>query len=207
MGQAGLTLDDAPEQHGDARHARLDDESADARLRALVDAHYAFIWRSLRRLGVQKGDVDDGVQKVFLTASRKLDHIQRGSEKSFLFQTALRVASDSRRATRRRREVGEDATDPTDLAGHAHMEPDAEQMIDLHRARARLDTLLDAMPLELRAVFVLYELDEIPTADIATLLDVPVGTVSSRLRRARADFSARVARMQRSEGASRGGPR
>ena len=198
MAPLGLTLDDAPD--------RAEGGSGEApvapRLEGLVDDHHAFIWRSLRRLGVPQGDVDDAAQKVFLTASRKLARIRPGSEKSFLFQTAVRVASDSRRTIRRRREVPEETNDePTSAA------PDAEQMIDLRRARAKLDAILDAMPMELRAVFVLFELDEMPTQEIAALLDVPVGTASSRLRRARAEFSVQVARMQRRERAPGGDPR
>jgi RNA polymerase sigma-70 factor (ECF subfamily) len=195
MGQVGITIDGASAE----AEGRSGDGPVATTVRELVDAHYAFIWRSLRRLGVASADVDDAVQRVFLTVSRKLARIRPGSEKSYLFQTALRVAADSRRTVRRRREVAEDADGPPAV------DPvDTEQIVDLVRARARLDTILDGMAIELRAVFVLYELDEMPTPEIALLLGVPVGTVSSRLRRARAEFSAQVARLQRSEGARPG---
>src|SRR5260370_40698654 len=75
-------------------------------LRHLVGAHFDFIARSLRRLGIAETDVDDAVQKVFLIAARKLDAIEAERAKSFLFATALRVASETRRA-RRRRQAGE----------------------------------------------------------------------------------------------------
>jgi RNA polymerase sigma-70 factor (ECF subfamily) len=158
------------------------------RLRRLVDAHYDFIWRSLRRLGVSPGEVDDGVQQVFMTAARKLAAIRQGCERSYLFQTALRVASDHRRSRRRRPEVP--------LEG-PHEEivdtlPDASTLLELRRARQRLDEILDEMPLDLRVVFVLFELDEMTAAEIATLLELPAGTVASRLRRAKAFFSARA---------------
>jgi RNA polymerase sigma-70 factor (ECF subfamily) len=211
MAHAGLMLDGAADPPREQAEVAGVPDIADphARLRTLVDVHHAFIWRSLRRLGVAPGDVDDGVQKVFLTASRKLAHIVPGAEKSFLFQTALRVAADSRRTVRRRREVGGVAGAGDDAAGFdepsAH--PDTERMIDLRRARAQLDAILDAMPIDLRAVFVLYELDEMPSAEIAALLEVPPGTVSSRLRRARAAFSVQVARLHRQEASPRGVPR
>ena len=54
---------------------------------------------------------------------------------------------------------------------------------------------LDGLPIELRAVFVLAEIDELPASQIAPLLDLPPGTVASRLRRAREMFDARLARM------------
>ena len=53
------------------------------------------------------------------------------------------------------------------------------------------------MPFSLRTVFVLSEIEELEAAKIAELLDIPVGTVASRLRRAREDFRARVDRLQR----------
>ncbi len=158
------------------------------RLRALVDAEYEFVWRSLRRLGVAEGDVDDALQQVMLTLSRKLSLVKRGSERSFLFQTALRVAADRRRSTRRRREVVTDVVDE-----RADEAPNAEVLMDLQRARTRLDRILDSMSLELRAVFTLFELDQMTLTEIAELLALPRGTVASRLRRAREDFKARAA--------------
>jgi RNA polymerase sigma-70 factor (ECF subfamily) len=162
----------------------MEDGSPEKRLRELVDAHHDFVWRSLRRLGVPDGDVDDATQKVYSTLARKLGAVRAGAERSFLFQTALRVAADCRRTLRRRREVtGHDDDDqrPDDA-------PSAEDLVDLRRARKHLDRILDAMSLELRAVFVLFELDEMTMAEIAELLDLPPGTVASRLRRARAEF-------------------
>ena len=61
-------------------------------------------------------------------------------------------------------------------------------MLDRARARALLDEILEAMPLELRAVFTLFELEQLTMAQIAPLLGVPQGTVASRLRRAREVF-------------------
>ncbi len=158
------------------------------RLRELVEAHHDFVWRSVRRLGVAAGDADDAVQRVFLVAAQKLGSIRAGSERSFLFQTALRVASDSRRAKRRRRE----APEPEGEEERASGEPVGEELLDLRRARRQLDRILDEMPLELRAVFVLFELEELTMAEIAKLLGLPPGTVASRLRRARSAFQDRV---------------
>jgi RNA polymerase sigma-70 factor, ECF subfamily len=173
--------------------------AADARLRAMVDAHFDFVWRSLRRLGVPAADVDDCAQQVFLVASRKLEDLQAASERAFLFGTAWRVASDARRARARRREVTED-----DALDAADQRPDPEQIADQRQARALLDEVLDALPMDLRAPFVLFELEELPTAEIAAMLDLPTGTVASRLRRAREEFQSIVARL-RARGAVRGG--
>jgi RNA polymerase sigma-70 factor (ECF subfamily) len=52
------------------------------------------------------------------------------------------------------------------------------------------------MPIDLRAVFVLYELEQLTSAEIAELLQIPPGTVASRLRRARESFESCVARLR-----------
>ncbi len=187
MRQPSLTLAGALVGAPDAGPAAV---SSEKRLRDLVDAHYDFIWRSLRRLGVRVGDVDDAVQQVFLVASRKLEAIAPGRERSFLYQTALRVAADSRRSRKRRREVaGEEQEELPDQA------PGADDLMDLRRAREKLDLILDGMTLELRAVFTLFELDQLTLTQIAALLEVPRGTVASRLRRARVEFFDRAARL------------
>jgi RNA polymerase sigma-70 factor (ECF subfamily) len=173
---------------------------ADKRLRTLVGEHFDFIWRSLRRLGVPSTDVDDCVQQVFWVAARKLDDIQSGSERAFLFSTAMRVASDARRSRTRRREVQDEGIEAFDAS------PSPEEVASLRRARALLDEVLDAMTMDLRAVFVLFELEEMQTAEIAAVLDLPAGTVASRLRRAREEFQRIVARVQARDG-FRGGKR
>jgi RNA polymerase sigma-70 factor (ECF subfamily) len=166
--------------------------ASDARLRTLVQDHFDFIWRSLRRLGVPHTDVDDCAQQVFWVAARKLALIAEGSERAFLFSTALRVASDARRSRVRRREVPqEEETRETHDTG-----PRPDEIADQKRARALLDEVLAQMSLDLRTVFVLFELEELTTQEIAALLDLPTGTVASRLRRAREEFQKLVRRLQ-----------
>ncbi len=163
-------------------------------LRALVTEHVGFVWRSLRRMGVCDADLADAAQQVYLVAARKLSHIRSGRERGFLFQTVLRVAADFRRSRRRQRECG-DAL----LADMEDDGPGPDQVADERRRRAQLDRVLDSMPLELRAVFVLSEIEELAMAEIALLLDIPAGTVASRLRRARARFRQQVAFVHASE--------
>lgn len=164
----------------------------DARLRSLLDEHFDFVWRSLRRFGLNADRADDAAQQVFVIASRKLDMMKPGSERSFLFGTAMRVASDARRAAFHRREV------PTEDAGADRVSSDRpDEVLERRRAREVLDRVLDGMDLDLRSVFVLFELEEMTTAEIAALLGIPHGTVASRLRRAREEFQAAVARLAR----------
>jgi RNA polymerase sigma-70 factor (ECF subfamily) len=159
-----------------------------------VDRHHDFVWRSIRRLGVPEGDVDDAVQKVFLTVASRLADIDPRAERRFLFETALRTAANERRAQSRRRRA--DEAELEELVANL---PSPEQTaVD----RATLDVLLGVLPVELRAVFVLFELEQMTSEEIAALLGVPTGTVSSRLRRGRALVEAKVRRMQLQEGGS-----
>jgi RNA polymerase sigma-70 factor (ECF subfamily) len=165
-----------------------------------MTAHFDFVWRSLRRLGLSPADADDGTQEVFLVVSRKLSEIAAHSEKRFLFATALRVASTRRRGLRRRREeprswLGEEDAE----SSRERSEPGPERLTELAHARRDLNDILDAMKLEQRAVFVLYELEEMTVPEIASLLDVPIGTVSSRLRVAREEFDLSLRRLRARE--------
>jgi len=161
------------------------------RLRELFDQHLSFVWRSLRRLGVPPRLVDDAAQEVFMVVSRRLADIEVGRERAFLFGTSMRVASDVRRSEARHERIEADALDEIE-----DDRPGPEQLADRERTRAVLDRVLAALDLELRAVFVLYELEEMTMADIAATLDVPPGTVASRLRRAREAFRAAAMRLR-----------
>ncbi|MBX3207868.1 MAG: sigma-70 family RNA polymerase sigma factor [Labilithrix sp.] len=158
----------------------------------LFEEHAAFVARSLRRLGVLDRDVDDGLQEVFLIAQSKLDAIEAGKERSFLFGIARRRASSLRRSV--------DRASRRDMRSLEEQEVEAphesEKLTEEEHARAMLDEVLDALPLDLRTVLVLHELEEIETAEIAELLGIPVGTVASRLRRAREKFEIEADRMR-----------
>jgi len=160
------------------------------RLSTMFHHHYDFVWRSVRRLGVLPEAVDDAAQEVFVVASRKLDAIELGKEKAFLFGAAIRVASDSRRAYHRRRQSSEDQPELLDAT------PAAGELVDQKRAREILEVLVGQLPEDTRPVFVLFELEGMTMAKIASYLDLPVGTVASRLRRARELFAAHVARLE-----------
>jgi RNA polymerase sigma-70 factor (ECF subfamily) len=120
--------------------------------------------------------------------ARKLDAVEVGSERSYLFATALRIASDIRRRRARQRVVHD-----SDLVeAVADLAADPEALIDQKKARDLLDVVLDELPLDLRTVLLLIEGEQLTMAEIASLLGVAPGTVASRLRRARAMFQERV---------------
>jgi RNA polymerase sigma-70 factor (ECF subfamily) len=160
-----------------------------ARVRALVDEHFRFVWRLLRRLGLAEADADDVAQQVFVVASNKLDVMVSGSERGFLYRTAVHLASRFRRSRGRRREDPSEALERVSSA-----EPDLDELVDRRRARELLDSVLEHLPEDQRTVFVLFEIEQLTSVEIASVLDLPIGTVASRLRRAREQFQAELAR-------------
>ena len=177
--------------------ARREAISRDERLSAMVAAYFDPVWRSLRRLGVADGSLDDAAQQVFMIAARKLDTIDPPGEKAYLLGIAVRVASDARRSQTRRREVSGDETDRADPA------PSQEELVDRKRAREQLDRILAAMPMDLREPFTMFEIEGLSIPEVATALGIPLGTAASRLRRAREEFREHVLRIGARQGGSR----
>ena len=173
---------------------------SDVRLRAVVQAHFERVWRILRRFGVPSADADDAAQEVFLVLARRLESVDPEREQAFLVGTAVRVASTRRRSARRNLEDLAGSFDECEAAGI-----DPEELSELADMRPLLQEILDAMPLELRAVFVLYELEELTVPAIADLLAAPRGTVSWRLQAARDMFRSAALRLQARESFRGGG--
>jgi RNA polymerase sigma-70 factor (ECF subfamily) len=159
--------------------------------RDLVIVHFDFVWRLLRRLGVPSADVDDAAQHVFVVASARLPSIIPGRERSFLFGVALRTAATLRRDSRRRERwvrTG-DADGPSGwLTPHEELER--------RQALTFLDEVLEGLDDDLRTVFVSCDIEELTAAEVAEAQQIPIGTVTSRLRRAREQFSDRIRRLQ-----------
>jgi RNA polymerase sigma-70 factor (ECF subfamily) len=161
------------------------------RLRGVIEAHLDLVWRTLRRLGVDEADLEDATQKVFLVVSQKLAAIAPDRERSFVFGTSLRVASHARRARKRRREQTLEET-----AYPADGRPSPEDAVAQRQALDLLGQILEGMPDLLREAFLLYELEQLSMAEMADMMQVPMGTVASRLRRAREHFQAEVRRLE-----------
>jgi RNA polymerase sigma-70 factor, ECF subfamily len=109
-----------------------------------------------------------------------------------LFKTALLVAAEGRRTAARRRDLHPE-TEVEELADPA---PSPEEANEWARKRALLDEILLAMRFDERTVFVLFELEELSMAEIAEIIEIPPGTVASRLRRAREEFHAQAKRVR-----------
>jgi RNA polymerase sigma-70 factor, ECF subfamily len=165
---------------------------------AVYDTHFAFVWRSVRRLGVVDSAVDDVVQDVFLVVHRQLPSFRgEASIRSWLFAIASRIVRDSRRSLRRK---------PGNLGGRGRVcdevdlfpaaGPSPHESVAAGEAVRALHAVLDAMRKERREVFILAELEQMSVADIAAAVRANPNTIYSRLRAARADFERAVLRVR-----------
>lgn len=151
-------------------------------------AHFGFVWRVLKGMGVADGAVEDATQEVFLVVMRRLPELGPDAAiKSWLFSIALRVASNARRSRRRKRQ------EPLE-AEPASAGPSPLQRTESRRALERVLAVLDTLDEPLRVVLVLSQLEQMTAPEISSLLGVNVNTVSSRLRRARKAFADEVER-------------
>jgi RNA polymerase sigma-70 factor (ECF subfamily) len=157
--------------------------------RQIYDENVVFVWRSLRRLGLSESALTDAVQDVFLVVHRRLpDFVQNAKVSTWMFRICMRVARDHRRRAHVRREVLDDSSydfeaDPRD---------DAAELVERKDNLALFDLALDKLDLDERAVFILFELESMTGDQVAETLEIPLGTVYSRLRRARATFKKAV---------------
>jgi RNA polymerase sigma-70 factor (ECF subfamily) len=156
--------------------------------------HADFVWSCLQRFGVRDGDLDDVMQEVFVVVHRKLPSF-RGDARltTWLYSICLRVATAYRRRFRARAE--ELPGDTWEVAERGERS-DPEGDLALSQRRRALSTILDQLDLEKRAVFVMFEIDELPCEEIAAIMGVPVGTVYSRLHAARKAFQKATTRFR-----------
>ena len=150
-------------------------------LAELYHAHHRVIWRTLRRLGFSPEAAADFTQQAYLIALERLPRIHPGSEKAFLFSTAIFFGRTAFRKERRL-ELRDEVDVGSDLG------TTASKMESRHLALQMLDRILAEMPPDLLTVFSLYEIEGMTSPEIADLLSIPPGTVASRLRRAREAF-------------------
>jgi RNA polymerase sigma-70 factor (ECF subfamily) len=166
------------------------DAASRERFQALFSAEFAWVWTTLRRLGVRPADLEDVTHDVFLAVYRKLDAYDPARPlRPWLFAFAYRAASDYRRLARHREEPSEDV--PELEASSARSDEMLEQKQEtalVHAALARID-------LDRRAVLVAHEIDGTPMKDIAAALGIPLNTAYSRLRIAREELTAAVLRI------------
>jgi RNA polymerase sigma-70 factor, ECF subfamily len=168
----------------------------------VYEAHFNFVWRSARRLGVYDGAIDDVVQETFLVVHRRLaDFEGRSAVKTWLFGILIRVTRDHRRHLRRKAPHSmrpEAPTDPDALtAGSEHGPHERAAKTEAVEA---LHAILDELDDDKREAFILAELEQMTAPEMADALGVNLNTVYSRLRAARQEFEQAVARHRARDG-------
>ena len=152
-------------------------------------AHFPYVWRSLQRLGVPPGDIEDLTHEVFVVVHRKLcDFDSRRPLKPWLFGIAFRLASEDRRRARRRFELSMPTFERACAA------PGADDLIESDDRRRLVLECLQTLDANQRAVLILLDIDGEAAIDVASAMNIPLPTVYSRLRVARRNFAAAVRR-------------
>jgi RNA polymerase sigma-70 factor (ECF subfamily) len=150
----------------------------------VYEQHVGFVWRVLRSLGVPPTAVEDAAQDVFVVVHRRLREFEgRAAITTWLFAITRKVAA------RHRKKLPVVATEPRDVADPFRETARAE-------AAAAVAAILDRMDDDKRIVFALVELEHTSVAEVARMLGINANTAHSRLRLARAEFTAAVQRMK-----------
>lgn len=161
--------------------------AGDARaFRGLYDAHFDFVFRTCRRLGLAEADAEDAVQETFAVAHRKLGTFRAGRLSTWLFRIAANVVS-ARHRRRRVREAlfslwggGRDEQAP--------LRPD--EAAEQQEAARQVGALLARLAPKKREVFALFELEGLSGEEVAERVGCSVATVWTRLHHARREFAA-----------------
>jgi RNA polymerase sigma-70 factor, ECF subfamily len=167
----------------------------EADFRALYDRESAFMWKTLRHLGVATADLEDVCAEVFVSVHRHLaEYDPTRPMRAWLFGFAAHAAADHRKAVRRRRIVLDDSVEPSDTM------PSPEELYEGAERKQWVHAALDAMDFDRRAVFVAAEIDGLSMPEIVATLGIPLNTGYSRLRLAREDFTSAVRRLRARSG-------
>lgn len=145
--------------------------------RVFVDRYQASVYRFTRALLRNREDADDMAQEVFLAAFANLSSYA-GSRASF--STWLFTIARNRCINLLKRRQHAELDEPVEVEDVA-----ASDVMESKELAQQLDRALDALPLEQRSAFVLAEIEELPYAEIARIERTTVGTVKSRIHRAK----------------------
>ena len=146
-----------------------------------------FVWNSLRRLGVKRVDLEDLTHEVFIAVHRHWHEYDTTRPlRPWLFGFTYHTATRYLDLARHTREVLDDQPDAIDPVSGA------DERLGKARLQAKLQSALDGLPLEQKAVFIMHDVDETPIPDVAQTLGIPLNTAYSRLRLARAAIKKTV---------------
>jgi RNA polymerase sigma-70 factor (ECF subfamily) len=165
----------------------------------LYRTHFAYVWKSARRLGVRPADLDDVVQETFLTVHRLLESYEaQGTEQGWLFAVLFRVVQRHRRTHSRRDALTDDGAQVDALPASSAQAPD--RSAETGETVRLLEEILDTLDPDQRAVLVLADIEEKTVAEVAEILDLNSHPAASRLRAAREHVEAAMARHRARDG-------
>lgn len=174
----------------------------------LMQRHQDRIFRLLSRYTRDALECEDLAQEVFLKVFRKLDTFQHDSQfYTWLYRIAVNTATDhlARKSRRKLQLVEDDAVldsgSPRSEAESVHEPLMRRELAEITRA------ILDKLPEKYRTILVLREYEDLSYTDIANVLGIQLGTVESRLFRARQRFKQALERHYPEHSPTRGGDR
>jgi RNA polymerase sigma-70 factor, ECF subfamily len=151
----------------------------------IFERYAGYVLGLLHRLGVGDAEVDDVAQEVFLAIHHNLHAFeQRSSLKTWICGICLRQARNARRVASRR------SAHLTPLFSEPAVAHDAERQLEQAEHAALFAQGLAQLSLAQRAVFVLYEVEELSIAEIAETVGCPRFTAYTRLHSARRKLRA-----------------
>lgn len=170
-------------------------------LAQLYASHFRYVWRCLRSLGVRDRELDDAIQDLFMVVQRKLPEFDgKVSPKTWLYAIAIRIARRTKERSWRDQRHASHGDDPESPCTSS---PDAEAQVEQNQRLSLARAALSALDDDKREVFVLAQVEQMSAKEIADIVGIPMNTVYSRLRVARAAFEAEIQRLSlRSRSAS-----
>lgn len=155
----------------------------------LLDRYVDPLGRFFR--GKVTGEVEDCVQETFTRCLARRQGLQPGSSfRAYLFATARNLLYDRFKQSAR----GGQAIDPHAVS-LADLGPTPSSIVYRDQARQRMLTALQRIPLDSQVAIELYYWEELSVAEMASALEIPPGTVKSRLHRARAQLRTQLERL------------
>jgi RNA polymerase sigma-70 factor (ECF subfamily) len=149
--------------------------------------HLDAAYNLARWLTRDPGDANDVVQEAMLRALRFFGGFRGGNGKSWLLAIVRNTAFDWMKANRPAEIAAPSAGDDGgEIENFPDESDDPERALIRAADRQQLDALIEALPAEFRECLVLRELEDLSYKEIAAVIGVPIGTVMSRLARARA---------------------
>lgn len=155
---------------------------------AAFQSELDYIFASLRRLGVAPADREDVAQEIFLALRASWSKFDRERRlRPYLFAITFRISAAYRR--KHGRQV------PADLSDLLDWSPSPEDLLESVEVARILQAALRAVPLSRRAVLIMHHLDEVPVAELARSLSIPLFTAYSRLRKAHRELEQALVRL------------